>query len=261
MIFFQHTNLKAVEWSGVRRELAKALRKVDDSRKANGHQDAALADHIKITVINPGVFGAALRIVEYYNAEPQEGSSRTDPTVQTSSELPPFGNRPGDPAMTHGLSRAAWEAAKEKVDNTLKPLLAGPLALLTFPNVSAEHLKASLSVLSPQAPDFPAPKRRAEPGYYEPSVQTGIQKLLLLGGRVEGKVFDIEGTKWVGSIQGGMYGLRAQLAAMLQGVGVGITSTLEGASRSLYFTMESRRIMLAEERGERKAEGSSEEKS
>jgi hypothetical protein len=78
---------------------------------------------------------------------------------------------------------------------------------------------------------------------------------MLLGARVESKVFDLDGTKWVGSIQGGMDGLRGQLVAMLQGVGAGITNALEGASRSLYFTMESRRTVLEdEEKGERKEE-------
>ena len=46
------------------------------------------------------------------------------------------------------------------------------------------------------SPDFPAPKRKAQPSYFEPAVQGGLQKLMLLGARVEGKVFDQEGTKW-----------------------------------------------------------------
>lgn len=78
-------------------------------------------------------------------------------------------------------------------------------------------------------------------------MQNGLKKLILMGARVEGKVFDMEGTRWVGGIDGGIDGLRAQLVYMLQGVGAGITSALEGASRSLYFTMESRKQMLEEE--------------
>lgn len=70
---------------------------------------------------------------------------------------------------------------------------------------------------------------------------------MLLGARVEGRILDMEGVRWVGGIDGGIDGLRAQLVYMLQGVGAGITTALEGAGQSLYFTMESRRQMLEEE--------------
>ncbi|KAJ4307365.1 hypothetical protein N0V94_009749, partial [Neodidymelliopsis sp. IMI 364377] len=88
--------------------------------------------------------------------------------------------------------------------------------------------------------------RKANPDYYEPAVQTGLQKLMLLGARVEGKVFDVEGTKWVGGIPGGIDGLRASLVQMLQGIGGSLAGALEGASRSLYFTVESRRLDMEE---------------
>lgn len=74
---------------------------------------------------------------------------------------------------------------------------------------------------------------------------------------MEGRVFDVESTKWVGSIEGGLEGLRGQLVAMLQGLGGGLTNTLESAAKNLYFTVESRRTMLEEEE---KGEGSKEEK-
>lgn len=77
--------------------------------------------------------------------------------------------------------------------------------------------------------------------------QSGLQKLLLLGARVEGKVFDTDGVRWIGGIEGGLEGLRAQLVAMLAGVGAGVTGLLEGMSRSLYFTLEGRKGMLEDE--------------
>jgi len=129
----------------------------------------------------------------------------------------------------------------------LTTLLAGPVALLTFPTVTPQHVKAALQILSPKAPIFPAPTRRANPGYWDPGVQVGLQKLMLLGARIDGQVFDTEGTGWVGSIAGGIDGLRSQLVQMLQGFGAGLASTLESASRNLYFTMEGRRKMLDEE--------------
>ena len=67
---------------------------------------------------------------------------------------------------------------------------------------------------------------------------------MLLGARVEGKTFDVDKTRWVGGIEGGLEGLRARLVQVLQGVGAGVTGTLEAASRSLYLTVEGRRMML-----------------
>jgi len=108
-------------------------------------------------------------------------------------------------------------------------------------------MKAAMSIVSPSAPFFPAPMRRANPGWHDVAVQGGVQKLMLLGARVEGKVFDADGAKWVGSIEGGMDGLRGQLVAMLQSLGAGVTNTLESAAKNLYFTVEGRRIMLEDE--------------
>ena len=71
--------------------------------------------------------------------------------------------------------------------------------------------------------------------------------MILLGARIEGRVFDSEGARWVGTIDGGLEGLRGQLVALLQSVGAGVTGALESASRSLYFTIEGRRGMLEEE--------------
>jgi hypothetical protein len=70
---------------------------------------------------------------------------------------------------------------------------------------------------------------------------------MFLGARVEGRVFDMEGARWVGAIEGGMEGLRGQLVGMLQGFGAGVTGALESAGRSLWFTVEGRRTMLEEE--------------
>lgn len=94
---------------------------------------------------------------------------------------------------------------------------------------------------------FPAPTRRANPGYHDASVQQGLQKLMLLGARVEGRVFDNEGARWVGGIEGGLEGLRGQLVRMLGEVGGGVTGALEGVGRSLWVTVEGRRGMLEEE--------------
>ncbi|OAP60603.1 hypothetical protein AYL99_05605 [Fonsecaea erecta] len=157
--------------------------------------------------------------------------------------------------------QAAYEAAQQhKNEHPLTPGLAGSVAILTFPAVSPTYLKTAFSILSPQPPLFPAPTRRAVPQYYEPAVQDGLKKLLLLGARVDGQLFDMEGTRWVGSIDGGIDGLRAQLVAMLQGFGAAMVHTLESGSRSLWFTMEGRRRMLEEEEEKPQGNGEEEEK-
>lgn len=224
MLIFQHNNLKSSEWVLVRRELAIALRRVDASLPPSS---PPLADSIKIQIIHTRIFQAALLVAEYFR--PQHFPPNLD-------------------SFTHALSRTAHHAViSKKQSHSLAPLLSGPLAVVSFPTVSPLHLKTVLSLLAPYAPLFAAPTRRASPGYHDPVAQSGLQKLLLLGARVEGKVFDTDGVRWVGGIEGGMEGLRAHLVGMLAGVGAGVTGLLEGTSRSLYFTLEGRRGMLEDE--------------
>lgn len=231
----------------IRRELALALEKVDSERQKLGQ--STLANDIKIQVIQTGIFASALRVVEFFNPSQTAADfaqAPSDPRIATSAEIPNTTNSAEDERFTHGLSRRAHEmASNKKLHHDLEPLLSGPLAVVAFPSVSPQHLKAVLSILSP-SPDFPAPKRRTNPEYHSPEVQGGLHKMMLLGARVEGKVFDTEGTKWVGGIEGGIDGLRSQLVAMLQGVSVSLTGALEGASKSLYFTVEGRRMDMEE---------------
>ena len=93
---------------------------------------------------------------------------------------------------------------------------------------------------------FPAPRRKDAPGYYEPAVQAGLQKLLLLGARVDGKVVDQVGVRHVGGLPG-LEGLRAQLVGVLSSAGMGLTSALESASRSVWFNLEARRMDMEEQ--------------
>lgn len=79
---------------------------------------------------------------------------------------------------------------------------------------------------------------------------------MLLGARVEGRVFDNDGVRWVGGLEGGMGGMRARLVGMLSGVGAGITGTLESASRNLYLTMEGRKGMMEDEQKAKDGDGS-----
>ena len=251
MLLFQHNNLKATEWTAIRRELVTALEKVDVEQ---GEADA-VGQNSRLQVVQTGIFASALKVVEFWQPASVADESRaqhpSDPATATSATIE--GTKKKGPTFTHGLSKHAHRVAKHsKSQHGLEPLLSGPLMLVTFPSVSPQHLKAVLHILAPSE-KFPAPKRKANPGYHEPVTQSGLQKLLLLGARVEGKAFDMEGTRWVGGIEGGLAGLRGQLVAMLSGVGAGITNTLEAAGRSLYVTVEGRKAMLEEEeKGEKK---------
>ncbi|KAL9063599.1 MAG: hypothetical protein Q9161_009392 [Pseudevernia consocians] len=245
LLLFQHNNLKAKEWMSIRRELQFALEKVDNDLSTN------LAPAIKIQAIQASIFQSALLVVEYYHPEQHRTARQphpTDPSTQSSASLANDTPNAADPTLTHYLSRTAHSAAfPHKKNHPLRPLLSGPLATISFPTVTPQHVRAALSILAPKAPTFPAPTRRVNPGYHETSVQQGLQKLMLLGARVEGRVFDNEGIRWMGGIEGGMEGLRGQLVRILGEVGAGMTGALEGMGRSLWVTVEGRRGMLEEE--------------
>lgn len=181
----------------------------------------------------------ALKLVEFYDPEVAAASDKTTRTARGP--------------IVHDLSTAAYDAIKnaEVPEDSnyaqIEPVMVGPLAALVLPAVSPAHISAALSVLAPVPGKFPAPSRKKNPGYHDPTCQSGLAKLLLVGGRVEGKIFDQSGINWVGGIEGGLDGLRAQLVAMLQGAGLGITNTLEGGSRSLWLALEGRKGQLEDE--------------
>ncbi|KAI5286019.1 hypothetical protein KEM52_002184, partial [Ascosphaera acerosa] len=217
LLFFQHNNLKATEWSAIRRELARALAAVDAEEQAVSDSTgapaaaAALAPAVRLQNVQGGIFEAAVRVVEYF-----------DPARAASG------------ALTHDLSETAFaHAYRKKGKHPLTPVLLGPVGVLSFPRVSPSHLKAALRTLAPRAPDFPAPKRREVPAWHEPEVQAGLAKLSLLAARVDGELVDEARTRWIGAIPGGMAGLRAQLVAVLNMAGAQLAGTLEGAAKAL----------------------------
>ncbi|EEQ85610.1 hypothetical protein RJZ56_007949 [Blastomyces dermatitidis] len=237
ILIFQHNNLLSVEWAGIRRELTKALQKVDEANAAAGRTEPPLASLVQLKIIQTSIFEAALRVVDFFR--PGETTPRGPGKIAAAK---------ADSNLTHDLSRTAYAAVLDKKGkHDLSNVLIGPIAVLTFPHVSPEHLKAALSILAPKPPQFPAPGRRLNPGLYDLPVQEGLKKLILLAARVEGKVFDQDQTRWVGGIEGGMTGLRSQLVSLLQGAGASITTTLDAAGKSLYLTLESRRSVLEEE--------------
>lgn len=246
MLVFQHYNLKASEWAGIRRELDLAIRRADAA--AGGLN--ILENRPRIRVITPGIFNAALRVVEHF----QPASNSTEPVHAASQQTQ---------SHTHFLSQSAYEATRvtsgngsaKKKPTSLEPLMTGPVAILSFPSLSPAQLATALRILAPtqgSSSAFPAPKRRDAPGLYDPLVQTGLQKIVLLGARVEGKAFDHEGVKWVGSLagRGGLEGMRAEVVGLLQSIGMGLVSGLDRIGLGVWGTLESRRQSL--EDGEKK---------
>lgn len=242
-LVFQHNNLTSQEWAAVRRELRMALANVPAPPAVDGGPAPIdIAEYVKLQVVRTRIFDQALKIVEFFDPK--------GPVSGTATEAALKGG------YTHDLSMAVYkQVSAVDVDNLpadsmygqLGPLLVGPVALLTFPAVSPAHLGAALSVLAPSPPAYPAPTRRKSPGYYDLTTQSALHKLLLVGGRVEDRVFDNDGVRWVGGIEGGRDGLRAQLVHTLQSAGLGLTSALEGTGKSVWFALEGRRTILEDE--------------
>lgn len=253
ILMFQHNNLKAAELLGIRRELAWAMQRVDEELAKNGGNEH-IGSFTRFQIVQTRMFAVALKVVEFWNPKFDQGPSVAHPTDPKTATSTPIADVKGNSEdFTHGLSERAYRAVKRsKRKHGLEPLFAGPLATLVLPSVSPQHLKAALSILSP-SPKTPAPKRRTNPTYHEPAVQSGLQKLMLLGARVEGKVFDFEGARWIATIDGGLDGLRAQLVSILQGAAAGLATTLESTGRNLYMTVEGRRGMLEEEEKKQEA--------
>lgn len=238
MLFFQHNNLTAVEWSAVRRELRAALATVPPPAEG-----IDITSSIEFQVLRTRMFNVACKIVDFFKPEEEADKSNK---------------------YTHDLSKSAYEAIKTaEIDESsmyaqLNPLLIGPVAAVTFPAVSPAHLAAVLKVLAPSPGAFSAPTRKKSPGFYDPVAQSGFSKLILVGGRIEGKPFDNDGVKWVGGINGGLDGLRSQLVSLLQNAGLGLTTALEGHSKGLWLALEGRRAQLEEEANPGKKEGEAE---
>lgn len=239
ILFFQHSNLTAVEWAAVRRELKKAVAAVPPMNAGPDGQPVDISANVQIQVLRTNMLNVALKIVEFYNPEAAAAMGSTARTAKGP--------------IVHDLSEAAYqaihsvEAPPESAYAQIEPLLVGPMAALVVPAVSPTYLAAALSILSPVPGSFPAPTRKKNPGFHDPTCQNGLAKLTLVGGRIEGKVFDQAGVNWVGGIPGGLDGLRAQLVHVLQSAGLGITTTLEGGSKNLWLALEGRKEQLKEE--------------
>jgi large subunit ribosomal protein L10 len=244
MLFFQHNNLDANQWLSIRRELTYRLSSVP-APAGCGVSDNDFNRAVRLQVLRTSMLRHSLKIHEFF--DPVKAAA--DPAIERSSFHGP---------LVHDLSHAARRAVKDAEERELtknpdsayarlSPLLIGPLAALTIPAVSPAHLAAALSVLAPVPGKFPAPLRRKRPEYWNLPVQMGLQKLLLIGGRIETRVMDTDSIGWVAGIEGGVDSIRAEIVHLLNNAGLGLVNTIDSSTRNLWFTLESRRTMLEDE--------------
>jgi len=178
-------------------------------------------------VLRPALFAASLRVAEGY-----------DPQHKRSTE-------PG------GSKLIARETEGLKKTHPLSPLFTGPVAALSFPSVEPAHLKAALDILFP----LKNPKKGLDP-----LAVSGLQKFVLLAGRVdghvyrksagEGRVMDIDLIR-VLALLPDVSTLRGELLAMLRGaggadlvlklgnIGVGLTRTVDTYRKMLSGELDS----------------------
>jgi len=216
MIFFQHNNLRAVEWVALRRELLFGLRKIDPK--------STLAEGTRITVLSSALFAASLRVAEGH-----------DPQHKRSSE-------PG------GSKLIAKETEGLKKTHPLSPIFTAPVAVLSFPSVEPAHLKTALDILFP----LKNPKKGLDP-----LAVSGLQKFVLLAGRVdghvygsrvgEGRVMDVDLIR-VLALLPDVNTLRGELLAMLRGAGgADLVMNLGNIGAGLARTVDTYRKMLSGE--------------
>ncbi|KAJ3473591.1 hypothetical protein NLG97_g10228 [Lecanicillium saksenae] len=82
ILFFQHSNLTAVEWAAVRRELQKAVSAVPSTIAGPDGQPIDISDSVKLQVLRTNMFDVALKLVEFYNPEAAAAMGTTARTAR-----------------------------------------------------------------------------------------------------------------------------------------------------------------------------------
>jgi large subunit ribosomal protein L10 len=214
MLVFQHNNVRAVEWTALRREVAIALNKLSPGADLD-----PVAQGIKITMLQGAIFSAAMRVAEYY--DPSNGS-------------------------LHGTSKEAYELTKKRKKHPIAPIITGPVGIVTFPVASPEYLKTVMAVMFPES-------GRAARGM-DPLAASGLQKLVLLTARVDGhvaagkvgagQVMEVGKVKWLSTLPE-LEGLRGQLVAIFQRIGGGdLARSLEAIPTGVVRTLDAHRKVL-----------------
>lgn len=189
----------------------------------NDHDgDVNMAALTEITLIRSALFSSALRVAEGFD----RAHSR-------------------EPGLS-GTSKEAYAQTLHLRDELpLSALLTGPTGTLSLPVVSPPHLKVVLDIM------FPVKGHKRG---LDPLAVSGLQKLVLLGARVdghvaggrigEGRVLDGDQLRLVSGLKG-IENMRGELAAILQSVGGGeLVRSLESVGLGMVRTVEGRRKMM-----------------
>lgn len=194
-----------------------------------------LAALTQITLIQPSLFSSALRVAEGFDKMHRE-------------------------VGLAGTSKEAYESTLHlKGELPLSTLLTGPAGTLNFPTVSPTALKTVMDIM------FPVKGHKRG---MDPLAVSGLQKLVLLGARVdghvaggrigEGRVLDGEQLRYLAGLKS-VEEMRGELAAILQSIGGGeLVRSLGSVGLGMVRTVDARRKMMDEEangvNGEAKAE-------
>ncbi|KAF8542716.1 hypothetical protein BDD12DRAFT_823735 [Trichophaea hybrida] len=224
MLVFQHNNLRAVEWSALRREVAMALNKIMPA----GENDP-IANLTKVTIVRGAVFSTAMRVAEFY--DPNGGKQ-------------------------HGTSKEAYEMTKKRKKHPLAPLLSGPVGIVTFPTVSPPHLKAVVDIMFPEGRAMKGLDPLAVVGLQKLVLLAArVDGHVASGDLGSGRVLEESLVRWVAALPG-FEALRGQLVGMLQSVGgADLVRSLEAIPISAVRTIDAHRKVLSGELEGEKPEG------
>ncbi|KAJ6259026.1 hypothetical protein Dda_5922 [Drechslerella dactyloides] len=229
LVMFQHNNLRAGELVSIRRDLRTAMANVDAMVAASRPppqptedgtitpQPRPVGEQVKMTILNTTVFKAALRSAEYL---PKDADVRSSSSPEAYDMTLQYDN-------AHSLS----------------PLMVGPTGVIQFPTVSPPHLLGVLNLLFPEKFTF---RKGTDPAFI-----SGVQKLLLLGAKVDkvgGTTIDTESLKHITTL-GDLTTLQGQLLGIMQSAGGSLVSTLQSPARGLWSVMDGRRKMLDPDHG------------
>ncbi|KAK6335496.1 hypothetical protein TWF696_002270 [Orbilia brochopaga] len=237
LVMFQHNNLRAGELVSIRRDLRTAMANVDAmvaaSRPPPGptedgtvpSQPRPVGEQVKMTILNTTVFSAALRSAEYL---------------------------PKDAEVRSSSSPEAYTMTMQYTDaHPLSSVLVGPTGVIQFPEVSPPHLLGVLNLLFPEKYTF---RKGTDPAFI-----SGVQKLVLLGAKVDkvgGTTIDTDSLKHITTL-GDLTTLQGQLLGVMQSAGGSLISTLQSPARGLWFVMDGRRKMLDPETAKSSEESAS----
>ncbi|KAJ8608638.1 hypothetical protein MRB53_039522 [Persea americana] len=231
---------------------SSAARSSSSSTPTSSHQNGSASDassperstkparvllrrRVRLTAVQGAVFGAAIRIAEFARKNPGMSDERayalSEAVVQRDTAV----------EVRARQAPACTACAARRPDRGVVVSVGGYSAAGC--GVADIGRRCRVGQVLERSP---APKRKDAPGLYEPGTQNGLAKLMLLGARVEDKVLDGAGARWVGWLARCRRSSRTA-GGIVTRIGMGLVGTLEGQRNSLYLTLEGRRMAMEDE--------------